>query len=65
MAIDTWAKSDATTAGTWLLQNIDQPWFTKAASGYVRGRRGTASEGEFLQALSPNQAQAVMAELRN
>jgi hypothetical protein len=65
MAVDTWARSDAGSAAAWLLQNVNQAWFPKAASGYVRGRRGTAAEAEFFKGIDPTQAQAVLAELRN
>ena len=65
MAIDTWARNDAASASTWLLQNTNQAWFAKAASGYVRGRRGTAAEADFFKVLDPVRTQAVLAELRN
>jgi hypothetical protein len=64
LAVDIWARSDASNAAAWLVQNVDQPWFANAASGYLRSRRGSAAEAELLGAIDPDRRQAVLDELR-
>jgi len=63
MAVDIWARRDAPNAAAWLLRNVEQPWFPKAASGYVRNRRGSAAEAELLGAVDPSHRQAILDEL--
>jgi hypothetical protein len=46
------------------VQNVDQPWFANAATGYLRSRRGSAAEVELVGAIDPDRRQAVLDELR-
>lgn len=65
LALERWTAKDSSSASKWLNEHAGEPWWPRAARGYVAELRkvNRAAATTYLQSLDPTHRQAVEREL--